>query len=94
LVTANILAYLYHHFGDVGLSVFMPYVCNAVKSQGWNEKEDRPITAGEEALDKVLKPCTEDSRTNMMFHFSNMEGSEVRDDIQHQSLCPKKKRQA
>jgi hypothetical protein len=76
-VTANIPAYLYHHFGDVGLSFFPPYVCNAVKLQGWNEKEDCPITAGEEALDKVLKPYTEDSRMNMMFDFSNMEASKV-----------------
>jgi hypothetical protein len=66
-VTANIPAYLYHHFGDVGLSFFLPYIRNAVKSQGWNKKEDRPITAREEALDKVLKPYAEDSRMNMMF---------------------------
>jgi hypothetical protein len=89
-VTANIPAYLYHHFGDVGLSFFPPYVCNAVKLQGWNEKEDRPVTAREEALDKVLKPYAEDSRMNMMFDFSNMEDSKVRDDIQQQSLRPEK----
>jgi hypothetical protein len=68
---------LYHHFGDVGLSVFLPYVCSVVKLQGWNEKEDRPITAGEEALDKILKPYTEDSRMNMVFDFSNMEASKI-----------------
>jgi hypothetical protein len=89
-VTANIPAYLYHHFGNMGLSFFLPYKCNAVKLQGWNEKEDCPITAGEEALDKVLKPYAEDSRMNMMFDFSNMEASEIQDDIQQQSLCPKK----
>jgi hypothetical protein len=89
-VTANIPAYLYHHFGDVGLSFFLPYVRNAVKLQGWNEKEDRPITAGEEALDKVLKPYAEDSRMTIMFDFSNMEDSKVRDDIQQQSLHPEK----
>jgi hypothetical protein len=82
---------LYHHFGNVGLSFFLPYIRNVVKSQGWNEKEDCPITAGEEALDKVLKPYAEDSRMNMMFDFSNMEASEVRDNIQQQSLCPEKK---
>jgi hypothetical protein len=81
---------LYHHFGNVALSFFLPNVRNVVKSQGWNEKEDCPVTAGEEALDKVLKPYMEDSRMNMMFDFSNMEASEVRDDIQHQSLHPKK----
>jgi predicted CxxxxCH...CXXCH cytochrome family protein len=81
---------LYHHFGDVAFSFFPPYVCNAVKSQDWNEKEDCPILAGEEALDKVLKPYMEDSRMNMMFDFHNIQASEVRNDIQHQSLHPKK----
>jgi hypothetical protein len=31
-VAANIPAYLYHNFGDVGLSFFLPYICNVVKS--------------------------------------------------------------
>jgi hypothetical protein len=76
----------------VGLSFFLPYIGNAVKSQGWNKKEDCLVTAGEEALDKVLKPYVEDSRMNMMFDFSNMEASEIQDDIQQQSLHQKKKR--
>jgi hypothetical protein len=71
--------------------LFLPYICNAVKLQGWKEKEDCPVIAGEEALDKVLKPYAEDSRMNMMFDFSNMEAFEIQDDIQQQSLCPKKK---
>jgi hypothetical protein len=65
-------------------------VHNAVKAQGWNKKEDRPITAGEEALDKILKPYAEDSSMNMMFDFSNMEASKIQDDIQQQSLRPQK----
>jgi hypothetical protein len=85
-VAANAPAYLYHDFGDVGLSFFLPYVCNAVKTQGWNEKEDCPVTAGEEALDRVVKPYAKDLRMNMMFDFSNMEASMVQDDIQQQSL--------
>jgi hypothetical protein len=71
--------------------LFLPYICNAVKLQGWKEKEDRPVIAGEEALDKVLKPYAEDSRMNMMFDFSNMEAFDIQDDIQQQSLRPKKK---
>jgi hypothetical protein len=65
-VAANVPAYLYHHFGNVGLCFFLPYVCNTVKSQGWNKKEDHLVTAGEEALDKVVKPYAEDLRMNMM----------------------------
>jgi hypothetical protein len=48
------LAYLYHYFGDVGLSIFPKYIGNAVKAQGWNKIEDHLVTAGKEALDQVL----------------------------------------
>jgi hypothetical protein len=36
----------------------------------------------EEALDKILKTFTEDSRMNMMFDFCNMEASKIQNDIQ------------
>jgi hypothetical protein len=74
-IAANAPAYLYHYFGDVGLSFFPKYIGNAVKAQGWNEIEDRPVTAGEEALDQVLKPYAKDSKMNAMFDFSKMEAS-------------------
>jgi hypothetical protein len=83
-VATNAPAYLYHYFGDVGLSFFPKYIGNAVKAQGWNEIEDRPVTAGEEALDQVLKPYVKDSKMNAMFDFSKMEASAVKDDIQQQ----------
>jgi hypothetical protein len=40
-VAANAPAYLYHDFGDVGLSFFLPYVRNAVKTQGFSQLEKR-----------------------------------------------------
>jgi hypothetical protein len=51
---------------------------------------EQEVTAGEEALDKVLKLYTKDSKMNAMFNFSNMEIPAVSDNIQKQSLCPKK----
>jgi hypothetical protein len=83
-VAANAPAYLYHYFGDIGLSFFPKYIGNAVKAQGWNEVEDCPVTVGKEALDQVLKPYANDSKMNAMFDFSKMEASAVKYDIQQQ----------
>jgi hypothetical protein len=47
-VAANTAAFLYRCFGEVGLSFFPDYVRKQVKAQGWNEEEDRPVTAGKE----------------------------------------------
>jgi hypothetical protein len=86
-IAVNAPAYLYHYFGDVGLSFFPKYIGNAVKALGWNEIEDRLVTVGEEALNQVLKPYTKDSKMNAMFDFSKMEASVVKDDIQQQQSC-------
>jgi hypothetical protein len=60
-----------------------------VKALSWNEAEDHPVTAGEEALDQLLKPHAKDSKVNAMFNFSKMEASAIKDDIQQQhSLHP------
>jgi hypothetical protein len=83
-IAANAPAYLYHYFGDVSLSFLLKYIGNMVKAQGWNKVEDCPVTVGKETLDQVLKPYVKDSKMNAMFDFSQMEASEVRDDIQQQ----------
>jgi hypothetical protein len=44
-VAVNAAAFLYRRFSEVGLSFFPDYVRKQVKAQGWNEEEDRLVTA-------------------------------------------------
>jgi hypothetical protein len=82
-VASNIAAYLYKQFGDVGLSFFPDHVGKQVKAQGWNEEEDRPVTAGEEALDYALKPYADNSVMYKMFDFSKMDDTPLKQDLQN-----------
>jgi hypothetical protein len=71
--------------------LFLKYIGNSVKAQGWNEVEDHPVTAGEEARDQVFKPYAKDSKINAVFDFSKMKASAVKYCIQQQqSHCPQK----
>lgn len=82
-VASNIAAYLFKQFGEVGLSFFPDHVGKQVKAQGWNEEEDRPVTAGEEALDYALKPYAKNSVMNKMFDFSKMDDTPLKQDLQN-----------
>jgi hypothetical protein len=72
-VAANVAAYLYRYFRELGLSFFPSHVGAQVRAKGWNEEGNCPVTAGEEELNYVLKPCAEDSAMNKMFNFSKMD---------------------
>jgi hypothetical protein len=89
-VAANAAAFLYQHFGEVGLSFFPDYVRKQVKAQGWNEEEDRPVTAGEEELNQALRPYSKDSAMTKMFDFSKMEDTPLKQDLQNPGQCPAK----
>jgi hypothetical protein len=80
-VAANAAAFLYRHFGEVGLSFFPDYIRKQVKAQGWNEEEDRPVTAGEEELNWALRPYSKDSAMSKMFDFSKMEDTPLKQDL-------------
>jgi hypothetical protein len=54
-VAANAPAYLFHYFGEVGLSFFPKVISKIVKAEGWNRKENHPVTEGKDALNQVLK---------------------------------------
>jgi hypothetical protein len=82
-VAANVAAFLYRRFGEVGLSFFLPHIGTQVKDQGWNEEEDRPVTAGEEGLNQVLKPYAKDSPMTKMFDFSKMDDTPLKKDLQN-----------
>jgi hypothetical protein len=77
-VVANAAAFLYRCFGDVGLSFIPDYIPKQVKAQGWNEAEDRPVTAGEEELNRALRPYSTDSAMTKMFDFSKMENTPLK----------------
>lgn len=89
-VAANAAAFLYRRFGEVGLSFFLPHVGTQVKDQGWNEEEDRPVTAGEEGLNRVLKPYAKDSPMTKMFDFSKMDDTPLKKDLQNPGGRPAK----
>ncbi len=89
-VAANAAAFLYRRFGDVGLSFFLPHVGTQVKAQGWNEEEDCPVTAGEEGLNRVLKPYAKDSPMTKMFDFSKMDDTPLKKDLQNPGGRPAK----
>jgi hypothetical protein len=82
-IAANAPAYLYHYIGEVGLSV-SEVIGKTVKTQGWNRKENHPVTKGKEALDQVLKLFAKNSNMNATFDFSKMEDLVVKDNIQKQ----------
>jgi hypothetical protein len=82
-VVANAAAFLYRCFGDVGLSFFPDYIPKQVKAQGWNEAEDRPVTAAEEELNRALRPYSTDSAMTKMFDFSKMENTPLKQDLQN-----------
>jgi hypothetical protein len=81
-VASNMAAILYHLKGEVGLSFFPEYVRTEVRKQGWNEAEDRPVTAGEVLLDATMKPYDEKSNMLKLFDFSAMEETPLKDDLQ------------
>ena len=87
-VAANAAAFLYRRFGEVGLSFFPDYVRKQVKAQGWNEAEDRPVTAGEEELNRALRPYAKDSAMTKMFDFSKMENTPLKQDLQNPGQRP------
>jgi hypothetical protein len=89
-VAANAAAFLYRRFGEVGLSFFPDYVRKQVKAQGWNEEEDRPVTAGEEELNRALRPYSKDSAMSKMFDFSKMEDTPLKQDLQNPGQRPAK----
>ena len=70
--SSNIAAYAFCAFGDVGLQWFSPNMA-VVKTMGWDEEKNWPITANECLLDKILKIPTPDSALGQMFDFSEME---------------------
>ena len=70
--SSNIAAYAFHTFGDVGLQWFSPNMA-VVKTMGWDEEKNYPITANEHLLDKILEIPTPDSALGQMFDFSEME---------------------
>jgi hypothetical protein len=81
-VASNMAAILYHLKGEVGLSFFPEYVRTEVRKQGWNEAEDRPVTAGEVLLDATMKPYDKKSNMLKLFDFSAMEETPLKDDLQ------------
>jgi hypothetical protein len=89
-VAANAAAFLYRCFGEVGLSFFPDYVRKQIKAQGWNEEEDRPVTAGEEELNRALRPYSKDSAMSKMFDFSKMEDTPLKQDLQNPGQRPAK----
>jgi hypothetical protein len=89
-VAANAAALLYRRFSEVGLSFFPDYVRKQVKAQGWNEEEDRPVTAGEEELNRALRPYSKDSAMSKMFDFSKMEDTPLKQDLQNPGQRPAK----
>ena len=89
-VAANAAAFLYRRFGEVGLSFFPDYVRKQIKAQGWNEEEDRPVTAGEEELNRALRPYSKDSAMAKMFDFSKMEDTPLKQDLQNPGQRPAK----
>ena len=89
-VAANAAAFLYRRFGEVGLSFFPDYVRKQVKAQGWNEEEDRPVTAGEEELNRALRPYDKDSAMTKMFDFSKMDDTPLKQDLQNPGQRPAK----
>jgi hypothetical protein len=78
---ANVAAYLYFNHGEQGLVFFPSHTQLQVKAQGWNNKEDRPVTTGEERLDAALRDYDEDSPMNVIFDFSQMEKSDGNADL-------------
>jgi hypothetical protein len=90
---SNAAAFLFRKYGEVGLSFFPSQVRKTVRSQGWNEVEDRPVTAGEEQLDSALKPYAKDSAMLKMFDFSKMDETPLKKDLQNPGLRPAKDNQ-
>jgi hypothetical protein len=86
-VAANMAAILFHLKGEVGLSFFPDYVRSAIRKQGWNESEDRPVTSGELQLDDTLKPYSETSNMRKLFKFdfSEMDDTPLKEDLQQSS---------
>jgi hypothetical protein len=89
-VVANAPAFLYRRFGEVGLSFFPDYICKQVKAQGWNEEEDRLVTAREEKLNQALRPYSKDSAMTKMFDFSKTEDTPLKQDLQIPGQRPAK----
>jgi hypothetical protein len=89
-VAAITATFLYRRFGDVGLSFFPDYIHKQVKAQGWNEAEDRPVTAGEEELNRALGPYSTDLAMTKMFDFSKMENTPLKQDLQNPGQRPSK----
>ena len=52
--SSNIAAYAFCAFGDAGLQWFSPNMA-VVKTMGWDEEKNWPITANERLLDKILE---------------------------------------
>ena len=86
-VAANMAAILFCLKGEVGLSFFPDYVRSAIRKQGWNESEDRPVTSGELQLDDTLKPYAETSNMRKLFKFdfSEMDDTPLKEDLQQSS---------
>ncbi len=89
-VAANAAAFLYRHFGDVGLSFLPDYIHKQVKAQAWNEAEDHPVTASEEELNRALRPYYKDLAMTKMFNFSKMENTPLKQDLQNPGQRPTK----
>jgi hypothetical protein len=87
-LATNAAAILFHKHGDVGLSFFPKQVWREVHSQGWNDKEDCPVTTREEEMDAALKPFDKDLNMLKMFDFSKMEDMSLKSDLQNASSLP------
>ena len=68
----NLTTYAFHDLGDPGLEFFSEDM-KAVKTMGWDDKNNKPLTANDLKFDLALQTPEPDSQLGMMFDFSKME---------------------
>ena len=68
----NLAAYAFHDLGDPGLEFFSEDM-KAVKTMGWDDENNKPLTANNLKFDLALQTPEPDSQLGMMFDFSKME---------------------
>ena len=69
---ANLAAYAFHDLGNPSLEFFSKDM-KAVKTMGWDEENNKPLTANDLKFDLALQTPEPDSQLGMMFDFSKME---------------------
>ena len=68
----NLAAYAFHDLGDPSLEFFNEDM-KAVKTMGWDDENNKPLTANDLKFDLALQTPEPDSQLGMMFDFSEME---------------------